>query len=241
MVNQMFSRNLLRVWMLTLVVTALCVLAGCGSISGDGESREAQKNERKDNRTDQEKVVILKQRFEQLESSLDDMEKDLKVQRKRIESTRELADSIRHSLTKGGLRGYNLDTVSTTDPVVLASIEEKKQERDEQKARSKDKEETDDGILNALLIGCFLVIIASLFWVALHDRKTDEQPLEAGVGGASVPMEEEPGTVDPYDPEITPGIDDTGSYQYGELGGPRRPEIDDPPGESDGPAEDRPQ
>ncbi len=199
---------------------AICALALMFSLAGCGSS-EPQIDEAREDRNAQEKILVLKQRFEQLESSLDNMESDLKIQQKRVESTREVVDSIRHSLTKGGLRGYSFDNVSTTDPVLLASIDEQRHQREQEKSAEKAKDDSDDRILNGLLILCFLIIIGALFWMALNDRKTDEQPVEAGLGGAPLnPDVEVPDdTVDPYDPEITPGIDDTGSYQYGELGG----------------------
>lgn len=223
----MVNRSKVEWWKRQML--AMCGLALVFSLAGCG-APEPEMEEAREDRNAQEKILVLKQRFEQLESSLDNMESDLKIQQKRVESTREVVESIRHSLTKGGLRGYSFDNVSTTDPVLLASIDEKRQQREREKAAEKAKDDTDDRILNGLLILCFLIIIGALFWMALNDRKTDEQPLEAGLGGAplSPDVETPENTVDPYDPDITPGIDDTGSYQYGELGGTGPVKPDDP-------------
>jgi hypothetical protein len=210
-----------------LLGACLLILAACSS------DRQAEEK-KKDERPPQEKVLILKQRFDQLDDSLKQMEKDLQIQKKRIDGTRELVESIRHSLTKGGLKGYSLENVSTTDPLLLQAINKDQAQKKEKKEREHNKDKADDRILNGLLIAAFLLIIIAIFVVALKDKKSEGQPFDAQVM-PPYPNDDK-GVTETYDGDRTPGIDDTGSFEYGELQAPK-PKVDENP---QGPDEEQP-
>ncbi len=142
----------------------LFIFSGCGS---DDKKTDDEKDEKK---PAYERVVILKQRFTQLENSLDEMERDLEIQKKRIDSTRETAKSIKRSLLKGNLKGYSMDTVSS-DPLVITAMEKRQEKAQEKEAKQEKKSESDDLIFNILLITLFLIFLVVLFVVAFKDRK----------------------------------------------------------------------
>lgn len=162
--------------LLRLVMTlmgSLFFLVGCGS-----DDKE-KKDDEKDDKPAYERVAILKHRFDQLENSLDEMERDLKLQKKRIESTRETAKAIKRSLLKGNLKGYSLDTVST-DPLVLKAIEDRKDKERKERQKEEDKEDADDRLFNSLLIILFVIFVIIIFVVALRDRNAGSSYDNAG-------------------------------------------------------------
>jgi len=213
------SPGFLFLWKILACGALLAVLAGCNS-----ENDEKQR-EKKDNRPPQERVLILKQRFDQLEANIDEMKRDLAIQQKRLESTREIAESIKHSLMKGGLKGYSLGNISTTDPLVLKALEKQRNQKADKKEGKSLKENAEDRILNGLLMGVFLLFVIAIFVVALRDRKAAEQPFEAQVmpdypdGNASSTSRAADAAVE-NEAADEASIDDTGSYEYGELNPP---------------------
>lgn len=207
---------------LTVFVAAI-LLSGCGSAKPKEEKK-------KDNRSPQERVLLLKQRFNQLEASLQEMKHDVEIQKQRIESTQKIVDSIKHSLVKGGLKGYSLGNVSTTDPLVLEALSKHQQKKQDKNAREAEKEQADNTILNALLIACFIVFIVAIFVAALKDKKSIE-PIEPTVWEPSDPDAPTPFPSEPAESDVN----DTGSYEYGELRPPVHPHEAEKPGDHDKP------
>lgn len=207
-----------------IAIVASAVLSGCGSDKPNEEKK-------KDNRTPQERVLVLKQRFDQLEASLREMKHDVEIQKKRIESTQKIVDSIKHSLVKGGLKGYSIGNISTTDPLVLEALRQHQEQKQKEKKRKAEKEEADNTILNALLIACFLVFIVAIFVAALKDKKSID-PVEPTVWEPT-----EPDTPGPLSSETEEKTNDTGSYEYGELRPPAHPHESDNPEPGDAPGD----
>lgn len=162
MLNRYFSNIHLPVRM-TLALLSMLLLAGCGS------DDKKDKDKEKDEKPPYERVIILKQRFNQLENSLDEMERDLEIHKKRIDSTRETAKAIKRSLLKGNLKGYSLETI-TTDPVVLQAIEKHRidQEQEQEEARD-EKKKSENSLFNKFLIACFIIFLVVVCVVALRD------------------------------------------------------------------------
>jgi len=179
------------------LLSALILFAGCGS---------DQEREEKPKKPASERVAILRERFDQLESDLNEMERDLAIQKKRIEKTRETAKAIRRSLIRGNLKGYSIDTI-TSEPVLAQRAQEKKERKQEKLSQEAEKEEAENSFLNAALIILFFIFIIVIFAVALKDRKQDLPPY------APVSPDN-----DPRPNDLTPEpIEEEGNY--GELGG----------------------
>lgn len=216
------------------LVLGLFVLAGCG----DDEKPEKEKDA-DEGKPAYERVMILKQRFEQLENSLDEMERDIKFQKQRIETARETAKDIKRSLIKGNLKGYSLDTI-TTDPMVLRAIEDQKAKDEEEKAEEEAKEESDNLILNGLLIVLFLVFLVIIFVVALRDR--DQGSPYDNNRGTGTDNDVPPSPADPSSSEDIPESAGS-SFEYGRPndlmpgGGdePNAPGTEDKPADGEDP------
>lgn len=188
------------------VISVLALVSGC-------DRQENHPVEKGDKKPAYERVLVLKQRFAQLETSLDDMEQDLVIQKKRIEATREMASSIKRSLVSGNLKGYSLDTVSS-DPMVINAMEKRQEKVQEKEVRAAKKDSSDDTVLNAILLVLFLVFIVTIFWIALKERH-QASPYEAAPKA-------------PYPEPLQPknGLEEAGAesaagdsppFQYGEL------------------------
>jgi uncharacterized membrane protein len=184
---------------------SLLLLGGCGS-----DDKKEDKKDDEDKKPAYERVVILKERFDQLENSLDEMERDLQLQKKRIESTRETAKSIKRSLLKGNLKGYSLDTIST-DPMVLRAVDKRIEKDQEKEAKEDAKEENDDLILNSLLIILFVIFIIIIFIVALRDRNQGSPYDNTNTGYPDSDLSSDPADTPADDNEPETG----GSYEYG--------------------------
>ncbi len=193
------------------------MLAGCGS---DDEKKPDKKSETK---PPHQRVVILKQRFNQLENSLDEMERDLAIQRKRIDSTRETAKAIRRSLTTGNLKGYSIDTVSS-DPIVITAMKDQQKKAKNKESKKSDKEETDDRIFDTALILLFLAFIVVLFVVSLKERKK-------ATSAANPTVPHNPDSTSSNADSTTDSTPNTNNYQYGELR--RQDDPDAPPALND--------
>jgi len=178
------------------LLSALVLFTGCGS---DKEREEKPK------KPASERVAILRERFDQLESDLNEMERDLVIQKKRIEKTRETAKAIRRSLIQGNLKGYSIDTI-TSEPVLAQRAQEKKERKQEKLSEEAEKEEAENSFLNAALIILFFIFIIVIFAVALKDRKQDLPPY-APVS----PDDRRPNDLTPEP------VEEEGNY--GELGG----------------------
>lgn len=202
-----------------LLVLAVMLLAGCS------EDKPKPKSD-KDNRTAQEKVLILKQRFQQLESSLDDMQRDLEIQKKQIDSTREVVKSIRHSLVKGGLKGYNLDNVSTTDPLVLNAVALQKVRDQNKEKKEEEKKSSENRMFNGLLLFVFFLIVVALFVVSLKDKKPAETPTSEVMADPAPATPPPSPSAAPAASAAAPAADEDDNY--GELR-PNRPDdvVDD--------------
>lgn len=151
----------------TVILTGLVMLAGCGS----GDKKESSEKKDEEKRPAYERVAILRERFDQLELSLDEMERELEIQRARIKKTRETALAIKRSLIKGNLKGYSIDTI-TTDPLVIAAIDKEKQ-RAEKKDKDEDDKKDNGGsvLLDITLAILIILLVLFILFVALKDRK----------------------------------------------------------------------
>src|SRR5690606_23749171 len=108
-----------------------------------------------------ERVAILKDRFDQLENSLDELERDLDLQKDRINHTRKTMQSIKRSLIRGNLKGYSIDTI-TSDPQLMQVIEKHKEKKAAEKEKDNLKKKAENkflGWLIILLILAFLVVV----------------------------------------------------------------------------------
>ncbi len=201
-----------------LVLSSMLLFAGCGS----DENKEEKKDD--DKKPPYERVVILKERFDQLETSLDEMERDLEIQKKRIEKTRETAKAVKRSLLKGNLKGYSIDTIST-DPVVIAALEKRVDKDNKDKVEEAEEEESENFLLNTLLMIAFVILLIAIFWVALRDRnQTPPYDLGGGDQPNSPPVSPSGSPHSPVD-ELTPNVD---TSSYGDLGRPREHSADTP-------------
>lgn len=213
------------------VLAGSLLLAGCGS---DDEQKDKQDDDKK---PAYERVVILKERFDQLETNLDEMERDLKIQHKHLEEARETAKAIKRSLIKGNLKGYSIDTIST-DPVVLAALEKRQEKDNKDEVEEAEEEESENLVLNTLLMIAFVILLIAIFWVALRDRK-QEPPFDLDQGGTG--HTEPHGS--PHSPidELTPNVD-TSSSGYGDLTPPRSAteRTDVPPADDEAPGSEEP-
>lgn len=188
---------------------ALTLLPGCGS--DDKPNNE----DNDDKKPASERVAILKQRFDQLESSLDAMERDIEIQKKGLEKTRQSVKAIRRSLIQGNLKGYSIDTVTTEAQAILLQKMEKKhnEKKDDDK---EDKKKAENAALNFILIVGFICFLIAIFWVALKDRN-QTAPYE--VSAVPYPPENNPA---PAPSESADATQSTSGYQ--ELG--RRPDAE---------------
>lgn len=192
------------------VLAGTLLLAGCGS---DDDKKDKKEDDKK---PPYERVVILKERFDQLEADLDEMERDLNIQKKRIEKTRETAKAIKRSLIKGNLKGYSIDTIST-DPLVVAALEKRQEKDSAEQAEEAEEEESENFVLNTLLLIAFVILLIAIFWVALRDRnQTTPYDLGQGETGNTEPTGSPHSAID----ELTPNVD-TSSSGYGDLTPPR--------------------
>ena len=213
----------------------LVLLVGAILLSGCGRDKDPEKAENNDKKPAYERVVILKQRFLQLENSLDEMERDLKIQEKRIDSTRDMAKAIKRSLLKGNLKGYSIDTIST-DPMVLAAMASQQQKNKDEQKKHDEKEASDDTVINILLIAVFVIFLVMIFFVALKERNK-ATPFDTFTQPAYPPAAEE-ADEESVSTGSSPGADESNtSMNYGEI----RPKQAGSTGDNGGlPPEDKP-
>lgn len=205
-----------RLFLLALSATAL--LAGCGGSDGKPEETSAEQEDK--SKPAYERVAILRNRFDQLESSLNEMERDLEIQKKRIDQTRETAMAIKRSLVRGNLKGYSIDTI-TSDPAILQAIEKHKEKKADDKEKEQIKKKSESKFFSGLVIILIIVFLIVVLAVAWKER-TQESPYDI-----TPPPYTPPGEDVPADDEPVNDLDITSSGGYQELG--RRDEGDERP------------
>lgn len=156
----------------------LILVTGCGEDKKDQEAKSALN-----------KMPGLKKRLNQLDNTLDQMERETDIQRQRIRAAKEEVDLLRKMFARGRTADFTFDAVSSGALVSVISAPQPVVERD---TGEEDREDARDSFFRALVILLF-GLFSGVYLIKLYRDRSNapdrtDQPLTKKYETTSPPL-----------------------------------------------------